>query len=368
MEVTFVRHAESVSNVTGHWQGQGESELSDLGRRQARALGERLAAARFDRVVCSDLTRCRQTAAALGLPIETSADWREIDVGAWEGLTRPEVAERFPDQARQLLAGALDVKVGGGESWVDLFRRVDAAFDELRARLSPGDRALVVTHGGVLHGLLSGLLGLRERRPRPIGRMANTSVTTVRLDGDSVELVRFNDVSHLGPSHPWARERLEAGDTVVTLVACGEADGSAPSPDDARAGRMRDAPRLLDVERLGGWYAAVDHVVTGPDAGLRNAAAVFAERQRASLGDDPVDLDDLSAALDSLAARHGPSRIAVLAGDRHVAEWARGVLGPVPRVAAPRHAAISHVVTSGRGQTLADYNVRPAGVRFVTQA
>lgn len=371
MEVTLVRHAESVSNVTGHWQGQGDSRLSDEGRRQARALGERFAGQHFDLVLCSDLSRCCDTAAALGVEVERSTAWREVDVGAWEGLTRAEVAERFPDEVRLLVEGALDVRIGGGESWLDMYRRVDEAFERLRERLSPGDRALVVTHGGVIHGLLSGLLGLRDRQPRPLGRVANTAVTTVRIDGDSVELVKYNDVSHLGPRHPWVLERLEAGDTVVTLVAhedgTPDAGATATSPDDAGAGRLRGDPRLLDVERLGACYPAVDHVYGGADTALRRAAAVLAERHGVTLADAPVDVTDLRAAVDGLAERHGAARVAVVADAQQVASWARAVLGPVPRVAAPGHAAVSHVVASRRGQRLADFNVRPAIGRSVTQ-
>lgn len=361
IEITFVRHAESESNVTGHWQGQGDSQLSDEGRGQARALARRMAGEHFDLVLCSDLARTCDTASALGLPVETSAAWREVDVGRWEGLTRAEVAERFPEEVKQLMRGALDVEIGGGESWLALYERIDAALVSLRKRLSPGQRALVVTHGGVIHGLLSGLLGLRDMRPRPIGRVANTAVSTLRLDGDTVELVRFNDTGHLAPTTPWADERLRQGDTVVTLVSHDARTGGASSPPPTKpesGGRLRGAPGMLELERLGSWYVGFDHLYAGREAHLRNAAAVLASRHEAPVADEPVDGADLVAGVDSLTARHEGARVGVVAAAASVAGFVHRVLGGAARVTAPGHATLAHVVASGRGRTLADYNVK----------
>ena len=362
IEITLVRHAESESNVTGHWQGQGDSPLSDDGRGQARALARRLAGAHFDRVICSDLSRTCDTAAALGLPMEKSTAWREVDVGRWEGLTRAEVAERFPEEVKQLMAGALDVRIGGAESWLDLYERADAALEELRSKMSPGERALVITHGGVIHGLLSGLLGLREMRPRPIGRVSNTGVSTVRLHRDTAELVRFNDIGHLGPVSHWADERARHGDTVITLVSHdARADrASAPPPpvEEAAGGRLRGAPGMLDIERLGSWYGSLDHLYAGPEAHLRNAAAVLGLRREVGVSDHPVRGEALGEALESLVEKHEGARVGVVTAAAQVAGFVHRTLGGGARVAAPHHATVAHVVATRQGRTIADYNVK----------
>ena len=353
MEITLVRHAESESNVTGRWQGQGDSNLSEAGARQARALGSRLAGERFDLVLCSDLSRCCDTGAALGFPLEKAVAWREIDVGRWEGLTRAEVAEKFPEEVARLSDGALDVAVGGGESWLDLYARVDAAMNALRARLGYGQRALVITHGGVIHSLVSGLLGLRESRPRPIGRIANTGLTTVRFGEDgATTLLRYNDGGHLGPINQWVSERIKASDAVVTLVTHADDELEHPPPSEL-AGRTRGNRHMIELEQLASWYPPLPRLYAPSDPRFRNAAAVIAERHRASLWDRAIDTRDLVGSV----ASDVPTRVGVVAGARDLAAAVARVVGGRAEIAPARHASVAHVVRTSLGETLGDYGV-----------
>lgn len=195
--ITLVRHGESVANRSQRWQGQGNSALSELGRAQAEALAQRIGARNYSLIVASDLERASATAGALGRPFERDASFREFDIGAWEGLTRDEVAARFGDELARLEAGE-DVALGGGESYVSFCARVDGALARLRARLGPGDHALVVCHGGVIGSLVSGALGLRGARDLPLARVYNTSVTQLSFDGSGRPSLRvFNDSLHL---------------------------------------------------------------------------------------------------------------------------------------------------------------------------
>ncbi|MEZ4252464.1 MAG: histidine phosphatase family protein [Polyangiales bacterium] len=84
LEITLVRHGQSESNVSGRWQGHGDSALSPHGREQAMSLASRFAreGARFDRWVASDLSRAHDTGKAsagrLGAKLEVDPAWREI--------------------------------------------------------------------------------------------------------------------------------------------------------------------------------------------------------------------------------------------------------------------------------------------------
>lgn len=196
LEVCLVRHAQSVSNAKGVWQGQGDSPLSEAGRRQVEALTGALAAERWDLILSSDLSRAADTAKASGAGIEHDRQWREIHVGDWEGLSMEQVVERFPEQIEALKARKT-FAIGGGESWPEVFERADSSLAALRRRMPEGGRAIVFTHGGIIAALLSGLMGARDRFPWPLGRMRNTGRTTIRFREDRVELVAHNDDSHL---------------------------------------------------------------------------------------------------------------------------------------------------------------------------
>ena len=196
LEVCLVRHGQSVSNARGVWQGHGDSPLSEIGRTQVEGLSRVLAGERYDLVLSSDLSRAADTAKASGAEVEHDRAWREIHVGDWEGLTMEQVVDRFPEQIEALKARQT-FAIGGGETWPEVFERADASLTALRARLPAGGRAIVFTHGGIIAALLSGLLGVRDQFPWPLGRMRNTGRTTLRFSGSRVELVSHNDDTHI---------------------------------------------------------------------------------------------------------------------------------------------------------------------------
>jgi probable phosphoglycerate mutase len=213
--------------VSGRWQGQGDALLSPWGEEQRVALAarvaQRLAAGwRVEEVIASDLTRAARTGRTSFPGLSLDAAWREADVGAWEGLTRAEVAARFPDEVAALAEGRRDVPLGGGESLERFWARVDGALDALRARLPAEGRAVVFTHGGVIGALVAGVLGKRAVRPSAgLGRLANTSMTTLHFDAHHPHgrVLVLNDNAHLGADAIAAEERRAGALPVVTLVS-----------------------------------------------------------------------------------------------------------------------------------------------------
>lgn len=149
-QLLLARHGETDWNAVGRWQGHANPPLNDTGRAQAAELAERLAAAGIEVVVSSDLARAAETAAIvagrLGLDVSHDRDLREIDVGSWSGLTRAEVAERFPEGFARWRAGEIG---HDGETREQLGERIERAL--LRtADAVPGRVVLVVTHGGAM--------------------------------------------------------------------------------------------------------------------------------------------------------------------------------------------------------------------------
>ncbi len=238
--LSLVRHGQSEANVSGRWQGHGDSDLSPLGREQAAALGERLAKWELGRFWSSDLVRAadtaRATADALGREITFDPQMREIDVGAWEGLTRDEVAQKFPHEVAALGGGQL-IAIGGGESWLDLAKRAGFAIAGVLDELEEGEHGVLFSHGGFIASYVAAAFGISRDKPRRLGNVANTSVTTIEFSEGRARLVRFNDTTHLAPLGAWGTERLEEhGGTAIALSTDADVDAqSAPPPVEVHA-------------------------------------------------------------------------------------------------------------------------------------
>jgi broad specificity phosphatase PhoE len=155
----LIRHAESTWNAGGRWQGHGDPPLTARGRAQASALAERLAGEGIDLLIASDLARSAETAAILGarwgLVPRHDARLREIDIGAWTGLTRAQIAEREAELLARFEAEDLEARPGGGETRLEIRARVRSAAAELAAT-HPGRCLALVTHLGVIRALTSG--------------------------------------------------------------------------------------------------------------------------------------------------------------------------------------------------------------------
>ncbi|HVF18639.1 MAG TPA: histidine phosphatase family protein [Mycobacteriales bacterium] len=176
-EVILWRHARSEWNAQGRFQGQLESDLDDVGRRQAAEAAVRLAELSPVRLVSSDSARARDTAAALaaltGLEVVVDARLREVDLGRWSGLTRDEVSERFPEQFADWQAGR-DISRGGGETFAQVGERVAAVVREhLAAEPDPAGPLVFMTHGGTTLSALVALLELPPEIRRRLGPVGN---------------------------------------------------------------------------------------------------------------------------------------------------------------------------------------------------
>ena len=129
----LVRHGETDWNAAGRWQGQTDIPLNPRGREQAREVAGRLRGEGLGAIASSDLLRARTTAeivaAELGLVVNhLDPGLRERRFGCFEGLTREEVAVRFPEAWTRYLADPGPAPPGG-ESRDALLGRLLPAVD-----------------------------------------------------------------------------------------------------------------------------------------------------------------------------------------------------------------------------------------------
>jgi broad specificity phosphatase PhoE len=196
----LARHGESDWNHAHRWQGFADRPLTERGREQAEALADRLAKIPLDAIYSSDLSRARDTAAAVGRrhdldPIEIR-ELREVNVGSWEGLTREEAESRFPEGFRRWLNGGTGWD--DGESYAEMSTRVLAAVRALAERHADG-RILIVAHGGPIRAVHAAALGLdveAYRRVRPVEPNARLSAVCFE-GGELTELCPAGRIDEL---------------------------------------------------------------------------------------------------------------------------------------------------------------------------
>ncbi|YAL82215.1 histidine phosphatase family protein [Dermacoccaceae bacterium W4C1] len=161
------RHGQTTHNASGRWQGQLDTELSELGREQAARAATALAELKPAALYCSDLRRAADTAAALaavtGLVPQADPRLREIHVGQWQGLTGAEVDERYPGLLEALARGDDPVRGETGESVAQVAVRARAALADITAATEPGQTIVIATHGVTGRTLAAELAGIDQR-------------------------------------------------------------------------------------------------------------------------------------------------------------------------------------------------------------
>jgi broad specificity phosphatase PhoE len=197
-ELVLVRHGEAAPNPPD--APAYDPPLSERGRWQAERLAQRLAGTRIDALYASPLRRAQETAQAVaratGLLIETVPDLEEvrIDMARLRAAFRDRDREALvQDLARRLLAAPRWDTLPGFEPSHRFRLRVRRALAEIVER-HPGERVVVVCHGGVINLYLSFVLDI----PRDVFFLPeHTSLTVVRVAGERAAIQTVADSAHL---------------------------------------------------------------------------------------------------------------------------------------------------------------------------
>ncbi len=205
----LVRHGATQLSAEDRFSGAIGVELSEEGRAQVRRLAARLRSEGLTAVYCSPLSRTIETAeiiaASCGLAIEAREGLREISHGQWEGLTRGEVEERYPDEYAAWEEDPFTFAPQGGESGVAVLARALPVIREVVTHHRAG-RVLVVSHKATIRLVLSSLLGFDPRGYRDRLDQAPASLNVLDFrDPVRARLMLFNDTSH------YANEPRETG-------------------------------------------------------------------------------------------------------------------------------------------------------------
>jgi probable phosphoglycerate mutase len=197
--VIAVRHGQTEWNVAARIQGQGDSELTEEGRAQARSIAERLTREHFDAIISSDLGRAAATAQAIsersGKPVVLDARLRERHFGVGEGMTYDEVDRAYPGAFARIRNVDPDFVIPGGESRRQFHDRVCNAFDSLAAAHA-GKTIVIVTHGGVLATFFRHVHDIPLEIAHPIA-ITNAAYNMLAYEAERWRVVTWSDSAHL---------------------------------------------------------------------------------------------------------------------------------------------------------------------------
>ncbi|HEY5979890.1 MAG TPA: histidine phosphatase family protein [Microlunatus sp.] len=202
-DVVLLRHGATRLTPDKRFSGTGAADpaLSPAGRDQAAraAASSLLRSAAFADVLCSPMTRCRQTAEIvadqLGLEVRVEPDLSEMDFGRWEGMTFAEVQDRYPEDLRrwQLSPGA--APTGSIETFTAVFDRMSRLARSLAVRYA-GTAVIAVSHVTPIKALIAQAVGAPPAAMFRI-ELSAAAFSRIAYSGQEASVTLVNDASHL---------------------------------------------------------------------------------------------------------------------------------------------------------------------------
>ena len=195
----LIRHGCTDSNRERRYMGRSEEGLSSDGRWQARQLALRLADTELVAVYASPMQRARETAEIVAQPhhleVGVAAEFIELDLSRWEGLTATEIEARDPQAWKIWCSDPASLSLPGIESFEQIRQRVRRGLDALTRRHAGTDVA-VVTHDGIIRVAVLEALGMSLRHYRATA-VSNTGLSVLDIAPERTYLRTHNDTGHL---------------------------------------------------------------------------------------------------------------------------------------------------------------------------
>lgn len=199
MRLFALRHGETVWTRERRFSGSRDLSLTAHGQRQAQALADTLATEKIAAVYTSPLARTRGTAEFIAGPHRLSvvADpgLREMSFGEWEGLTRDDVAARWPELFALWRTSPERAIPTGGEGLLEVAERTGKALQQIRDS-HPEGTVVLVSHAIVLRLIVLDALGLGPERLWSLDA-SPAGLTEIEYLPDWTTVHRMNTLAHL---------------------------------------------------------------------------------------------------------------------------------------------------------------------------
>ncbi len=157
----LARHGEVVNH--GVYNGQTDVDITEVGIGQMQRLRDLLKDKNLTAVYSSDLLRAQRGAQIIaqphGLHPQSFSQFREMHFGRWQGLSYPEVMDRYPADIPQWINDLENFRIPAGESVLDMRNRAIPKLQELIER-HRGQEFALVCHGALNRVILAEALHL----------------------------------------------------------------------------------------------------------------------------------------------------------------------------------------------------------------
>lgn len=199
--IYLIRHGQAEGNLYRRCHSWHNGLLTLKGREQVKALEKRFEDVHIDAVYSSDLYRAMSTAGAIyrprGLTLRVDPGLREIGAGIWEDVMWGQLLYDHRESLTAFLHCDPSWSVEGSETFPQVRQRIQAAIQRIAA-VHPNQTVAVVSHGCAIRMGLSAWLGLDLANASQLPLANNTGVAKLEVENGRVNVVYYNDDSHLG--------------------------------------------------------------------------------------------------------------------------------------------------------------------------
>jgi broad specificity phosphatase PhoE len=201
MKTTFylVRHGQTRANYEDRLRGWVDVPLDETGLRQAELTGKALREAGIEKIYSSRLGRALETGRAIGrvagAEVVVHEGFMDFHFGAWGGLLREEVKERWPDLYRVYDGDPASFAAPEGERLWDVKARVESGLSDLLSK-HPGGTVAITSHSVTCKILLLHLLGLGPEKYWNVAQ-ANCCINVFHYGERGWVVEKVNETCHL---------------------------------------------------------------------------------------------------------------------------------------------------------------------------
>ena len=189
VKIILIRHGESIGNANKLFLGHTDLDLSERGYRQAKYAADYLVHnQKIDAIYSSDLLRAFNTVKTygdiVGLEVIPSKQFREVNVGAWEGMHVDDIIAQYPKEFSDWVERFGTFKAVNGEAIMEAGKRF---YDEVVrvSRINPGKTLLIGAHAAVIRAFWAIIAGvLPENISAQLPYATNASCSFLDYDGE----------------------------------------------------------------------------------------------------------------------------------------------------------------------------------------